>query len=405
MTKVAVEADEDIMTQTLASSPLTVEMIQEIITGLPIQGRIILRLLLIQYLDVTHEEILYMVSDRPDPRCVSGKKPVTTMTQESIAAMIERRNEYRRRARLRRERTWLQCVALTNQARTAKALAIRAAALLSARGVSSATIERLTGQARSAVPSTTLRLLEENWDKHEIPAEEYQKHRLVVEMQTQLRFAERFKKRLELAQREQHTSDRTTLADHEIGHIWGIPAGTLAARKVKFLAQYLTVLQTKCSEVAPGLGSRASLDLWNETMQVLSRTPIERSIATYDGLERSESDLLEKLTAYAQIRIPESTETRFWNSLVFGASSNAMHSETTRTLFGLQRLVSVQQDLDLSDEALDEELLKRTTPISQEPETPATQQQAGPSELTELQQHILRSFTGEDSSGRASDKW
>lgn len=401
----AVEADEDIMTQTLASSPLTVEMIQEIITGLPIQGRIILRLLLIQYLDVTHEEILYMVSDRPDPRCVSGKKPVTTMTQESIAAMIERRNEYRRRARLRRERTWLQCVALTNQARTAKALAIRAAALLSARGVSSATIERLTGQARSAVPSTTLRLLEENWDKHEIPAEEYQKHRLVVEMQTQLRFAERFKKRLELAQREQHTSDRTTLADHEIGHIWGIPAGTLAARKVKFLAQYLTVLQTKCSEVAPGLGSRASLDLWNETMQVLSRTPIERSIATYDGLERSESDLLEKLTAYAQIRIPESTETRFWNSLVFGASSNAMHSETTRTLFGLQRLVSVQQDLDLSDEALDEELLKRTTPISQEPETPATQQQAGPSELTELQQHILRSFTGEDSSGRASDKW
>lgn len=405
MTKVAVEADEDIMTQTLASSPLTVEMIQEIITGLPIQGRIILRLLLIQYLDVTHEEILYMVSDRPDPRCVSGKKPVTTMTQESIAAMIERRNEYRRRARLRRERTWLQCVALTNQARTAKALAIRAAALLSARGVSSATIERLTGQARSAVPSTTLRLLEENWDKHEIPAEEYQKHRLVVEMQTQLRFAERFKKRLELAQREQHTSDRTTLADHEIGHIWGIPAGTLAARKVKFLAQYLTVLQTKCSEVAPGLGSRASLDLWNETMQVLSRTPIERSIATYDGLERSESDLLEKLTAYAQIQIPESTETRFWNSLVFGASSNAMHSETTRTLFGLQRLVSVQQDLDLSDEALDEELLKRTTPISQEPETPATQQQAGPSELTELQQHILRSFTGEDSSGRASDKW
>lgn len=405
MTKVAVEADEDIMTQTLASSPLTVEMIEEIIAGLPIQGRIILRLLLIQYLDVTHEEILYMVSDRPDPRCVSGKKPVTTMTQESITAMIERRNEYRRRARLRRERTWLQCVALTNQARTAKALATRAAALLSARGVSSATIERLTGQARSAVPSTTLRLLEESWDKHEIPAEEYQKHRLVVEMQTQLRFAERFKKRLELAQREQHTSDRTTLADHEIGHIWGIPAGTLAARKVKFLAQYLTVLQTKCSVAATGLGSRASLDLWNETMQVLSRTSIERSIATYDGLERSESDLLEKLTAYAQIRIPESTETRFWNSLVFGASSNAMHSETTRTLFGLQRLVSVQQDLDLSDEALDEELLKRTTPISQEPETPATQQQAGPSELTELQQHILRSFTGEDSSGRASDKW
>ena len=381
------------MVQAPVTSSLTTEMIEEVIAGLPIQGRIILKLLLIQYLDITHEEILYMVADRPDPRCVSGKKPVTTMTQESITAMIERRDEYRRRVRLRRERTWLQCVALNNQVRTASALAARAAALLTAHGVSSETIERLTGEARSAVPSTTLRLLEERWDRHEIPAEEYQKHRLVIEMQTQLRFAERFKKRLELAQREQHTSDCTVLADHEIGHIWGIPAGTLAARKVKFLAQYLTVLQTKCSGVPAGPDS-LSLDLWKDTLQVLSRTPVERSIATYDGLERTESALLEKLAAYALIRIPEAVETKFWNSLVYGASSNAVHSETTRTLFGLQRLVSVQKDLDAGDEALDEELLKRTAPISEESESVANQHDAGQSELTELQQHILRSFTG-----------
>ena len=393
------------MVQALVTSPLTTDMIEEVIAGLPIQGRIILRLLLIQYLDITHEEILYMVADRPDPRCVSGKKPVTTMTQESITAMIERRDEYRRRVRLRRERTWLQCVALNNQVRTASALAARAAALLTAHGVSSETIERLTGEARSAVPSTTLRLLEERWDRHEIPAEEYQKHRMVIEMQTQLRFAERFKKRLELAQREQHTSDCTVLADHEIGHIWGIPAGTLAARKVKFLAQYLTILQTKCSGVPAGPNNSLSLDLWKDTLQVLSRTPVERSIATYDGLERTESALLEKLAAYALIRIPEAVETKFWNSLVYGASSNAVHSETTRTLFGLQRLVSVQKDLDAGDEALDEELLKRTAPISEESESVANQHAAGPSELTELQQHILRSFTGDDSSGRASDKW
>lgn len=393
------------MVQALVTSPLTTEMIEEVIAGLPIQGRIILRLLLIQYLDVTHEEILYMVSDRPDPRCVSGKKPVTTMTQESITAMIERRDDYRRRVRLRRERTWLQCVALNNLARMASALAARAAVLLTARGVSSETLERLTGQARSAVPSTTLRLLEESWNRDEIPPEEYQKHRLVIEMQTQLRFAERFKKRLDLAQREQQTSNRTVLADHEIGHIWGIPAGTLAARKVKFLAQYLTVLQTKCSGIAAGPDNRLSLDLWNETMQVLARTPIERSIATYDGLERTESALLEKLAAYALIRIPEATETKFWNSLVYGASSNAVHSETTRTLFGLQRLVSIQREVDASDEALDEELLKRTTPISKESESVASQTDAGQSELTELQHHILRSFTGEDSGSRASDKW
>ncbi|MEK7336227.1 MAG: hypothetical protein AAB111_02015, partial [Nitrospirota bacterium] len=109
------------MPSTMAS-PLTAELIQDVIANLPIQGRIMLRLLLIQHLDVTHEEILFMVSDRPDPRCVSGKKPITTMTEESISAMISRRDEYRRRARLRRERTGLQCTALTVLAATAEKL-------------------------------------------------------------------------------------------------------------------------------------------------------------------------------------------------------------------------------------------------------------------------------------------
>jgi len=387
------------------ASPLTAEMIEDVIAGLPIQGRIILRLLLIQYLDVTHEEILYMVADRPDPRCVSGKKPVTTMTQESITAMIDRRNEYRRRARLRRERTWLQCVALKHQIHTADALASRAALLLADRGVSAETIATLNSQARSAVPTTTLRLLEERWEHNAITAEDYQRQRLAIEMQTCLRLAERFKKRLDLAEREQRTSDQTILLDHEIGHIWGIPAGTLAARKVKFLSQYLTALQAKGSGTRPAQGSTLSLELWKDTLQALSHTPIERSIATYDGLEQTESALLEKLTAYALIRIPEAAETKFWNSLVYGASSNAMHTEITRTLFGLQRLVSIQADVDVGDSALDEELLARTTPTPKEPEFVVAQNDVGQPEITELQKQILHNFIGEDASGRASDKW
>jgi hypothetical protein len=171
------------------------------------------------------------------------------------------------------------------------------------------------------------------------------------------------------------------------------------------LAQYLTALQSKCSGTTVGPGTSLSLDLWKETLQVLARTPIERSIAVYDGLEGTESALLEKLAAYALIRIPEAVETKFWNSLVYGASSNAMHSETTRTLFGLQRLVSIQKDLDASDEALDDELLARTAPIPKESETPELQNEPASSGLTELQQQILHNFVGEDVSGRASDKW
>jgi hypothetical protein len=395
------------MTQPLPLTPtaLTSETIETVIANLPIQGRIIIRLLLIQYFDVTHEEILFMVSDRPDPRCVSGKKPVTTMTQESITAMVDRRNEYRKRARLRRERTSLQCVALKNQTRTATALASRAAVLLAARSVSAETIDTLTSQARLAVPSTTLRVLEERWEAGEITAEDYQRHRLAIEMQTLLRLAERFKKRLDLAQREQQTSNQTILQDHEIGHIWGIPASTLAARKVKYLSQYLTQLQAACSGIQATPGNQPSMDLWKDTMLVLARTPVERSIATYDGLERTESALLEKLGAYALIGIPEAVETKFWNSLVYGASSNAMHSELTRTLFGLQRFVAIQTDLDTSEAALDEVLLTRTTPISKEPEIIENQHTAEQSEITELQRQILHNFIGEDVSGRASDKW
>ena len=393
------------ITESSATAPLTAEVIERTIAGLPIQGRIMLRLLLLQYLDVTHDEILYMVADRPDPRCVSGKKPVTTMTQESITAMIDRRDEYRKRARLRRERTWLQCLALTNQARMAGSLAARAESLLAARGISHETIETLKSNARTAVPTSTLRLLEEQWDSDHISAEDYQNHRLAIELQTLLRFAERFKKRLDVAEREQQTSDRTILQDHEIGHIWGIPASTLAARKVKYLSQYLTAVQTACAGTSLPQGKGPSLDLWNETITVLSQTPIERSIPTYDGLERTESALIDKLATYVLIGIPEAVETKFWNSLVYGASSNAMHSETTRTLFGLQRLVAMQADVDTSPEALDEELLRRTSPTPKASELAEASDAGKAPQITELQQHILHNFLGEDVSGRASDKW
>jgi hypothetical protein len=293
-----------------------------------------------------------------------------------------------------------------NLARTAEALAERAAALLATRGVSDKTIENLNAHARTAVPRPALRALGERWEKDEITAEEFQKYRLAIEMQTLRRFAERFRKRLELAERERRTSDQTVLQDHEIAHIWGIPAGTLAARKVKYVSQYLMALQAKLTGTPPDPKSLSSFDLWKETMAVLSHTPLERSIATYDGLERTEAALIEKLTSYVSIGIPEEVEVKFWNSLVYGASSNAMHSETTRTLFGLQRLVSIQNAADQGLEALDEALLKRTAPPSKEPgEALQSGTAAGTPELTDLQKQILHNFVGEDISGRASDKW
>jgi hypothetical protein len=187
--------------------------------------------------------------------------------------------------------------------------------------------------------------------------------------------------------------------------VWGIPAGSLAARKVKHITQYLQSLQATLP--TDSLAAAISpLDLWKETFVVLSKQPIERSHSTYDGLEKTESALIDKLTDMIWGRLPEEIEVKFWTSLVFGASSNAMHSEITRNLFGLQRLATVLNDMDRAPKAIDEELLKRTAPIPKL-EVSALENPAEPpvKELSEMQAQILSSMRGEDVSGRPSDKW
>jgi hypothetical protein len=146
--------------------------------------------------------------------------------------------------------------------------------------------------------------------------------------------------------------------------------------------------------------------LWKETFSVLAAQPIERSLSTYDGLEKTESALIDKLTAMVWGSLPEEVEVKFWTSLVFGASSNAMHSEITRNLFGLQRLITIINDMDRSPETVDADLLKRTT-ATPKSEVGALEGPTEPpkKELTEMQAQILSSMRGEDASGRASDKW
>jgi hypothetical protein len=394
---------------TIASpaSPLTIETIRSVIGAMPVQGRIMLRLILLQYFDVTDEEILYIVTDRPDPRCVAGTKPTnTSMTKESIKVVTDRRDQYRRQVRLKRERTWLQCESLRILAQLREDFADRARTLLTERfSVSADTLEALRASARTVLPKPAIRLLEQRWDTDDITAEDFQQQRLSIEFQTQLRLAEKYRTRLKQAERERHSAISAPLQDHEIAHVWGIPAGSLAARKVKYLTQYLHTLQATLQTDAAAPAT-SPLDLWKETFSVLAGQPIERSLSAYDGLEKTESALIDKLTAMVWGALPEEIEVKFWTSLVFGASSNAMHSEVTRNLFGLQRLITVINDMDCSAEAVDADLLKRTA-ATPKAEIGALEDPAEPpqKELSEMQTQILNSMRGEDVSGRPSDKW
>src|SRR2546427_11132816 len=88
---------------------LTPEQIEAVVHALPVQGRIMLRLLLLQYLDVTREEIEFMAADRPDPRFHAGEKPKTPyISQETIQGIRDGWAKYRTRTRQKRERTGLQ---------------------------------------------------------------------------------------------------------------------------------------------------------------------------------------------------------------------------------------------------------------------------------------------------------
>lgn len=379
-------------------SIFTYEDIQSVIDGLPIQGRVMLRLMLLQHFDIIQEDVEYIAADRPDPRCVSGTKPTQILTRDAINSVEQRRDQYRRQVRLRRERVWLQMECLRNLIRVCAATSEAAQRLLAKSGMEPGAINEVIQHARTAIRRPAIRNLDRRWAENDISADEYQQARLVIELQAQIRQIEKHRKRLELAEREWASAHAGPLLDHEIGHIWGIPAGSLLARKVKYLHQYTQGLHKRLeSKERVDPAKTPPLDLWKETFVVLSERPVERSVATYDGLEKTEEALLEKLHTFASSTLPEEIEGKFWLSLVHGASSNAVHSETTRTVFGLQRLAAILGEVDLDGDAVEQDLLVRTAPTPKE--EPALLENAGdPSKqkLSETQEHILRSFAGED---------
>jgi hypothetical protein len=380
-----------------SASPLTPELIESVISSLPIQGRIMLRLILLQHFNVTDEEIQYMTADRPDPRCVAGSKPThNILTQDAIRSVTEKRDQYLRHVRLKRERMGLQCDCLAKLAALRMAMADRAAELLTTKfGTASEAIAQLKDQARTALPKPALRALDQRWEAHELTVEDYHQQRLSIDLQTHLRLADKYRKRLDVAARERQTADFSSLQDHEVCHIWGLPAGSLAARKVKYMTQYLQGVQAALQGGVPAAGAQSPpIDLWKETFAVLATRPVERSMSVYDGLERTETQLLDKLSLLAGGALNEDVEAKFWLSLVQGGSSNAVHSETTRSLFGLQRLAAILNDFDASPEALDEALLARSTPTGHEAPAELLEKPAEPM-TNEMKEHVLKSMFGE----------
>jgi hypothetical protein len=389
-------------------SILTPELIESTINALPPQGRIMLRLLLLQYLDPTQEDIQYIALDRPDPRMLAGARTkVAYVTKDSLQSIADRIAQYRIRMRQHRERLWLQIECLRKQIALTEAYCTATEQLLMSRfAMERSAVEELKASARSAVVKPALRQLETAWDQQdanepgqnpEVAVEEYRKSRLRIEYVLFRRKLDRERRRLDNAQREQDIVSLGPLQDHELAHVWGIPSGTLAARKVKFLHQYLQGLQAALKQT--GTQAEAATpptDLWRETFVTLARRPVQRSVATYDGLERTEAQLMEKLTALTHGNLVDDAENRLWQAMTQEAKHAGEYGSTTQSLFGLQRYDALLNEVDRSPEAIEQELLARVSP---KPKAAALLPASETStQLGDMAQHVLRSFTGEDHS-------
>ncbi|MFM8550898.1 MAG: hypothetical protein ACKOCD_01055 [Nitrospiraceae bacterium] len=370
------------------------------IAALPIQGRIMLRLLLLQYLDITAEDIQYMAADRPDPRFQAGGKPITPyISQETLQGIADRVQQYRILTRSKRERIQLQIDCLQRLLAKSETVATLASKLLVSRfGMSPEAVETLAQQARTAVSKPIHRELERKWDAGEISEDDYRKERLSLELHRLLRRIEIDRKRLAQAKRAFDLANSSTLQDHEVAHIWGIPAGSLAARKAKYLHQFMQSLQARLAAAPPQTlpANTPPSDLWQKTLEVLSHTPVERSAAVYDGLERTEGALLEKLTAFAAGAMLEELEGRFWLSLIQETRHQAEYGSKAVSVFALQRLLAILDETEMPIEALESDLMARVTPT---PKVAPAEAGAEPApaepQLSEMGQHVLRSFMGE----------
>lgn len=383
------------------ASLLTAEQIERVIDALPPQGRIMLRLLLLQFYDLTPEDIDYIAADRPDPRLVAGAKSTAPIiSRDALAGIANRVAHYRNIVRQRRERAWLRMECLRKQMALDQTLSTLAERLLTSRfGLTADEVGELKAHARMVVPKPLLRELNRRWEQGEVTEEEeYRKERLRIEYQALLRRLDREQKRLEAGKRDFDMAGAAQILDHEIGQMWGIPAGALSARKVKYLHQFLQGLQAQIHGSAPAAAEAGTvpLDLWRETFKVLAQKPVQRSVPVYDGLEGTEAELLDKLTAFAGGTMPEELENRFWLTLVQESRHGAEYGSTPYSVFGLQRLSAILDEMAISPDALEQDLLARVSPAPKAAEGAALEEpkEAVP-ELGQMGEHVLRSMYGD----------
>ncbi|HNP31281.1 MAG: hypothetical protein KC592_07260 [Nitrospira sp.] len=384
---------------------LQFEHIESAIQALPTQGRAMLQLLFLQYMDVSQDAIDYMVNDQPDSRFLSGNQPKgNPLSLEALRNVTSRANQYRDYYRQKRERPGMHLEFLTQiLTNLEKTIQVAERLLTSDFGADKDAIQAAKAQAPSILLRQELRKLEREWENQELSPKEYQTRRLILEYQALLRRRGIMRRRQKVAQNDLIVAGNTPLRDHEIAHVWGIPLGSLAARKVKAIQQFLTELERhQEGHSAMNGSSEQQIDLWQETLRLLSQRPIERSMVEYDGLEKTEEALLDKLRAFITGSMSEPEESKFWTSItrVNDTEFSGTWKSHARSILAFQRLHALLNDMDFSDEGLEEELRVKIYPQLPDDQLATPESEDKPIELSERGIGVLNYFVGEQDDKR-----
>jgi hypothetical protein len=383
---------------------ISFEHIESAIQSLPIQSRAMLQLLLLQYMDLSQEAIDYMAGDQPDSRFLSGNQPKgKSISLEAALSVASRANQYKGYYRQKRERPGMHIEFLKQSlAIIDKTIRIAERVLTSDFGTDESTLQVAKTQAPSILLRQEQRKLQRAWDNQELTPKDYQAQRLLLEYQSLLRRRGILRRRLKFAQQDFVTASISPLKDHEIAHVWGIPLGSLAARKVKALQQFLTWIQQNVEKPSVSNGTSQPVDLWKETLHLLSQRPIERSMVEYDGLEKTEEGLLDKLRAFVTGAMSEPEESKFWTSItkVNDTEFSGTWKSHARSILAFQRLHALLNDMDFSDEELEEELRVKIYPKLPDDQLATPESEEKPVELGEMGLGVLNAFAGEQDDKR-----
>jgi hypothetical protein len=408
---------------------LTREHIEAAINSLQPVERVMIRLLLLQYLDPIDEDLIFMAQERAEPQMKAGSKfggfaiapdRSVLFPKEWIVATEYRVKQYASQVREHRHRLDLQISLIEDylEGITQELEAIETL-LKTECGHTQETLSELRALARQAAIGYALKKLAARTEKQAVEEAAYLNERLGLEYQAHSRRHDRFKKRLALAVQERHALMMSSLSDEHLATIWSIAKGPIMNRRVKAMQRYIGALAAVlkaplagtefAAAVNAGLGSRSpggsknegiattppvfKEDLWSKTVQTLppGASPAEPKPCEHDGGAKV---LLGRLRSLVTYQLGEEDENKLW-------------LRTTQCLPCLIKARAVQQEAGVIGQAAEVvlERIQQRTALPRKQEAEPAPAPVAPSIPEKDLEELLRPFIGSDAGQEGAKSW